>query len=275
MDEEERLLYNQRAALALAEKYVFLEERILVPALEGLATSRAVHLDQEVASEIEIFCEEERKHAEAFWRLCETAAPELYPAREFRYLASGRAGRAFLAANAAAPAALTAWVWIALYFEEMTVRISRHYARDGRTCPLFRRVHDAHMREEVGHVALDRFFLSTFFASRSSLEKHAAFALFGAVMNRFATPLATPLAIFADMERALPRVARLRADVERELPLLAHVESFQAELFSPRSSPLTYAHLRSYPESSTFFRFAPSLAARETSGRAPAAGATP
>lgn len=254
MAPEERLRYNQLSALAFAEKYVFLEEVLLVPALEAVLRSPRARVAPEVAAEMRLFCEEERKHSEAFWRLCEAAAPELYPRRAFRYVSGGPLARAFVASTHAAPTVLTAWIWLALFFEETTVRVSRMHAREAGLEPLFRRVHDAHMREEMSHVPLDRFFLEGLFDPQTSVGKRASLTLFGQFLRRFAHPRATPLAILREIEGRFPRArrARLASRAARELSGREGAEGmgrYREELYSPKAAPLTFALLRSYPES--------------------------
>lgn len=251
-DEPARILYNQKTALALAEKYIFLEDLVLAPAIEALLRSSLVVVDAEARSEMAIFCEEEKKHSEAFWRLLEAAAPELYPQRRFRYMRLGMGAKAFLKACEQFPCQSTAWIWLALFFEELTIRISRQYAREKDVDSLFRDVHHAHMVEESAHVPLDRMLLARIFDEQSSVGRKASLKLFEVFLSRFSAPRHTPLVIFEELVGAFPNMRRLSGQVREDLDTLPENSDFQSEFYSSKSAPLTYKLLEKYPEAQGF-----------------------
>jgi hypothetical protein len=252
LDEEIRLMYNQRTALALAEKYVFLEDHVLSPAIQTLLRSPHVRIDADARVEMELFCEEEKKHSEAFWRLVEAAAPALYPKREFRYMKTGAATQALLAACEAAPCASTSWIWIALFFEELTIRISKHHAREKSVDALFREVHYAHMVEEAAHVPLDRMLLARVFDTQSALGRKVSFAIFEKFLSHFSSPRHTPFVIFEEVAKAIPRSRKFLPRVRSELLTLRTNAPFQAEFYSAQSAPLTFKLLERYAEAHSF-----------------------
>ena len=252
LDDEVRLMYNQRTALALAEKYIFLEDHVLSPVIQTLLRSPHVRIDADARVEMELFCEEEKKHSEAFWRLVEAAAPVLYPKREFRYMKTRAAAQALLAACESAPSVFTAWIWLALFFEELTIRISKHHVREKSVDTLFREVHYAHMVEEAAHVPLDRMLIARVFDTQSAVGRRVSFAIFEKFLSHFSSPRHTPFIIFEEVAKAYPRAGRLLPRVRSELSTLRTNASFQAEFYSAQSAPLTFKLLGRYAEAQSF-----------------------
>ena len=78
LNEEERRMYSQGIGLAIAEQFIFLEEHLLIPALEGVMARIGRRIDPTVRMCFLDFIAEEYKHSAMFWRLLETAEPELY-----------------------------------------------------------------------------------------------------------------------------------------------------------------------------------------------------
>lgn len=133
---------------------------------------------------LELLCEEERKHIEAFRRAAEHLRAE-DPAGAARLEASLREGEALLgdfAATEEEPAVRHYLFWLnTLFFEELTVLLDDALAQDHAAIqPAWRALHATHRREEVQHVVTDAGYLDALSldpARRAALSKRFLFRL--------------------------------------------------------------------------------------------------
>ncbi len=245
LDAGDRALCAQFAGLAIAELFIYLEESILVPAVEQALARRGSALGADLRHCLLDLIEEEHKHTEMFWRLLERARPDWYPNRQLRFQRGGK--RLATRLMTRHPDTFIAWVWVALLFEELTIHVYRHYRDDAAVEPLFREVHRFHMLDEARHFRIEQHLLKAFWDPAPLALRQLNARLFGLIMARFVSPRLPLKALDLVFERS-PHLKVHAPRFRQEILALANNGAYQQAYYSREALPLTFQTLDAYPE---------------------------
>jgi hypothetical protein len=266
LDEGDRAVCAQFAGLAIAELFIYLEEAILVPAVEQVLASRGSALGADLRHCLLDLIEEEHKHTEMFWRLLERARPDWYPTRQLRFQRGGK--RLATRLMTRHPDTFIAWVWVALLFEELTIHVYRHYRDDATVDPLFREVHRFHMLDEARHFRIEQHLLKAFWDPAPFALRAVNARLFGLIMARFVSPRLPLRALELVFERS-PHLRAHEARFRQDIFALAHNDAYQQAYYSRDALPLTFQTFDAYPEMDLLAKILPAYTPRaNTSTRA-------
>lgn len=230
-----RRRYNQLFALGVCEQFIWFERDLLGPILKEMIRTRS-DLGQPMLAELQVFLDDEEKHSEMFWRLLETAEPEFYPERRFRFLNLGRLQAMALGLMTAFPNVMPVWLWAALFFEERTLDYSRRYRNLGRLSEgsidsLFARCHILHLQDESRHHDIDQRLIATMYAGLPRWKRAFTGWLMYRLMKAFVSPKRVSKRILAVLRTEFPAAGAELDVLERELPLIRESTEFRKVAF--------------------------------------------
>ena len=249
---EQARRYNQLFAVGVCEQFVWFEQHLLCVVLRRLL--KQVVVPAQLREALEIFIEEENKHSEMFWRMCEKAEPAFYPTRQFRLFNTSRLQEAAVGLMLRSPRTFLLWVWAVIFFEERTVDYCRQYLRTARAQPdlldpSFVELHEFHMKDEGRHFQLDQHLLTWLYDPAPRWKRNLAGRMFQGLMKAYVSPRRTSLKVLEVLGEEFPE---LRAEVIpaliRELPLLRTSRSFHQVAFSREAVGHSMALFAEYPE---------------------------
>jgi hypothetical protein len=248
LNAEERLIYSQVVGLAIAEQFIFLEEHMLIPALEGVMARMGRKLGTSLRMCFLDFIEEEYKHSEMFWRLLETAEPEMYKVRQPMVYRQSNFKRRALSLITDWPTVFAFWVWLGVLFEERTIDLYKKYEADPSVEPLFKEVHWYHMLDEARHVRIEEHLLAEVYNPSPSWLKSVNVTLLNQVLGLFTHPKTSPRVAIEHVMRRSPRLRQYAAEFERDIRALGENPGFQQANYSRDVLPQTFGLLDEYPE---------------------------
>lgn len=251
LDARQRLRCNQLQALAISEKFIWLETQLIRTTTRAAATrALPAPLDEALAH----FRSEESKHVAMFWRLLQTAEPVLYPTRTPRLFTVSRWQQWAIDRVARHPHLLLAWIWLAVFVEERTLFLSREYALErrrapGQLDPLHAQVHDFHFRDEVRHCQLDQHLLTWLYDPQPQWKKRIAGWMFRRMVAGYVGSGRTAARIARQLGEEFPELqARIVPNLLAELSAVHRDPDYHRRLFSPAVLPRTLTLLAEYPE---------------------------
>jgi hypothetical protein len=243
LSEDEKLCDNQLYALALAEQFAFLEVHILNRVIDALrrhpSVARELAADPELGEALEHLYAEEVTHTEMFWRLCEKAAPQRYPSRDFWLLPLTPLRSLLISTIFNRPLAFPFWAWVGALFEEKTIEFARAY--EATPCesidPTFTRVHILHRLDEARHFALERELVARFWPACKGLKRRLNLALFQSFIANFVHPIESTSARFEKLIEQHPRLAALRPQLRAQAREFPKNKAWLQASFSPEVLP--------------------------------------
>lgn len=244
--------YNQLFAVGVCEQFVWFEQHLLCPILRRLLAQ--VEIPAELREALEIFIEEENKHSEMFWRMCEKAEPQFYPTRRFRLFNTSRLQDAAVAVMLRHPRTFLVWIWAVIFFEERTVDYCRQYLRTARAQPdlldpSFVELHEFHMKDEGRHFQLDQHLLTWLYDPAPRWKRALAGRMFRQLMRAYVSPRRTSWSVLEVLGQEFPHLqAEVLPALRRELPLLRTNRSFHQAAFSRQAVGHSMALFTEYPE---------------------------
>lgn len=249
---EQRLRYNQLTGLYQTELVGFLEEQVLAPVLESLATAEGRgSLPDELRLAVGRLVDDERRHAEMWGRLKRLSEPRWYASSDLQMLQVPRGVCSAARWLARWPGGFPALLWIQLAQEERSVEISRRSVRTGRELiePHYAAVHRAHLKDEVRHVQLDRDLIVHCYPRRSLLVRRVSAAFVRLSVGAFfLIPARSTERLIDVLLGEFPELLPIRARIFRELRALDANDDYQAMMYSRRTSPITFALFDQFPE---------------------------
>ncbi|MNS25667.1 P-aminobenzoate N-oxygenase AurF [compost metagenome] len=248
LDADERREFSRVVGLALAEMFIYLEEILLVPAVGTFMAKRGDRLSPDLRACLVDFIEEERKHAEMFWRLLELAAPEAYPTRKPLIYGARPIKNLGLQVMVRLPEVCLCWLWLALIFEERTIDLYRKYQAAPEADPLFASVHRYHMQDETRHVSIDQHLLAELWDPAPMWLRRLNVKLLSGILGMFTSPTTSPMTAVDAVIAKSPRLQARRADFERDIAGLRENMAFQQAHYSREVLPRTFALMDRYPE---------------------------
>ena len=117
LEPRHRLRYNQLFALGVCEQFVWFEQHLLCRVFESLFR-QSPDMPALLRQALAIFVEEENKHSEMFWRMCEKAEPQWYPRRRFYLFNTSWLQDRLVGLMLRRPKAFLMWIWAVIFFEE-------------------------------------------------------------------------------------------------------------------------------------------------------------
>lgn len=248
LTEEEKTTYSQVIGLAIAEQFVFLEEYLLVPAVEGVLDKLGRRLDPVLRQCLLDFIIEEYKHSEMFWRLLEAAAPDWYAERQAKVYQATGGRKTLLEWLTNHPTFFVLWIWMGVLFEERTIDLHRKYSADPKVDPLFKEVHRFHMLDESRHVRIDEHLLKEIYLPAPDWVKRLNVALMKRILGMYTAPKLAPMKAIGLMIERHPRLAEHEATFRRDIAGLRQNRAFQTANYSRQVLPQTFHHLDQFPE---------------------------
>jgi hypothetical protein len=253
LEERHQIRYNQLFAVGVCEQFVWFEQHLAVPVLR-LLIDRTPDMPPLLKDALEIFIEEEHKHSEMFWRMCEKAEPSWYPERRFYLFNTTGLQNFALGLMLRYPKALLMWIWAVIFFEERTVDYCRQYWKAKRKTPdlidpSFTELHEYHFKDEGRHFQLDQHLLTWLYDPEARWKKRVAGRSFYRLMKAYTSPRRTSLRVIDVLEREFPELkAELGPALREELPLLASSKSFHEAAFSRKAVGRSMELFAQYPE---------------------------
>ncbi|MBC7545089.1 MAG: diiron oxygenase [Candidatus Sericytochromatia bacterium] len=248
LNEAERRLYSQIVGQAIAEQFIFLEEHLLIPALEGVMQRMGGRLGTTLRMCFLDFIAEEYKHSDMFWRLLETAYPDQYPQREAAVYRQSKLKARMLTLMTDWPTFLTVWIWLGVLFEERTIDLFRKYEADPAVDPLFKEVHRFHMLDEARHVRIEEHLLAEVYDRTPAWQRQLNARLLNRVLRMFTHPSTSPRVAIEIVMQRHPRLRAFAAEFDRDIAGLGQNMTFQQANFSRGVLPQTFNLLDEYPE---------------------------
>lgn len=252
---EDRRCFCRVIALSSCENFIFLEEYLLVPAVEAVLRSHGRRLSADLTACLEDFVAEEIKHSAMFRCLLETAAPAWYPPGADAGTWRPRIYRSSWLENEGSrllvkvPGLSLWWIWLAILFEERTIDVYRRYHAGGPVVdPLFTAVHRFHMLEETRHVAIDQHLLVALWEQAPLVVRRANVAVLNQVMKVFTRPRNSARAAVDAVIAANPAMAVHRAALLADIEGLGTNLAFQQANYSRAVLPKTFGLMDRYPE---------------------------
>lgn len=253
LEERHKIRYNQLFAVGVCEQFVWFEQHLAVPVLR-LLIDTSPQMPPLLRDALEIFIEEEHKHSEMFWRMCEKAEPSFYPERQFYLFNTTKLQDMALGLMLKYPKAFLLWIWAVIFFEERTVDYCRQYWKAKRKTPdlidpSFTELHEYHFKDEGRHFQLDQHLLTWLYDPEPRWKKRMAAKMFYRLMKAYTSPRRTSLRVLDVMEREFPELkAELSPALRAELPQLARSRSFHEMAFSRHAVGRSLELFREYPE---------------------------
>ena len=255
---EHKRRYNQLNALAICEQFVWFEEDLLCKVLRTVLRTRT--LAPELSTCLQHFIAEEERHSEMFTRILRKAEPEFYTTNKYQFFGLGNTQIKFFETVTKRPNLFLVWIWMAIYFEERTLHISRSYRReelrpgDPTIDGTFARAHFLHMIDESRHLQIDQYLLESFFETEPRWKRQLGAFLTNQVFEAYRAPKRISRKILSKMKLEDPTGARIFDQLITELPLLATDSNFKDVMFGKEALGRTRELLKIYPEMRAAYR---------------------
>jgi P-aminobenzoate N-oxygenase AurF len=253
LEERHRLRYNQLFGLGVCEQFVWFEQDLLCGVFRSLFR-QAPDMPPLLRTALEHFVEEENKHSEMFWRMCEKSEPQWYPTRRFYLFNTTWAQDRFFGLMLRYPKQFLMWIWTVIFFEERTVDYCRMYRKSekkdpGGIDPSYVELHDYHFKDEARHFQLDQHILTWLYDPQPRWKKRVAGRMFHGLMKAFTSPRRTTKRLLEVMGEEFPELKREAIPrLLQELPSLRTNQSFHQAAFSRKAVGRSMALFAEYPE---------------------------
>lgn len=243
---EQRLRYNHLYALSVCEQFIWFEQGLICPIINKWIANSDLPEDFRLA--LKFFNEEELRHSSMFRRLLKKADHRAYSTGDFRLYKLKPLHKAFFNSVIRWPQIFLAWIWMAIYFEERTLFISRHYHDDASVDQTFRRCHQLHMIDEARHLQIDQYLLKYFYDSASPFKRRLAGKMFTALLRAYTSPKNTSRNILRQMrlEKCGPQNSLIK--LHKDVAQLGHSRQFVEDFFGQGAMKRTRILLSQYPE---------------------------
>jgi len=251
---EDRRRFCRVIALSSCENFIFLEEYLLVPAVQAVLRWQRAKLSPDLVACLEDFVAEEIKHSAMFRRLLEAAAPAWYPPGADFQTWRPRIYRSSWFENEGSRALVRVpglslwWIWLAILFEERTIDVYRRYNAGVNVDPLFTAVHRFHMLEETRHVAIDQHLLVELWEQAPAWVRRLNVAVLNQVMKVFTRPRNSARAAVDVIIEANPALEPHRTALLADIEGLGTNLAFQQANYSRAVLPKTFSLMDRYPE---------------------------
>jgi hypothetical protein len=249
----QRVRYNQLFALGVLEQFIWFEGELLGKILQKVLVQTS---DGEFRKALQYFLEDEVKHTEMFWQILQTAAPEIYPERNFHLFNLNPIQQTAIRFLVSKPQWNLAWVWMAIFFEERTLDYSHRYIQVDRKLPgtldsRFVQAHRLHLLDETRHFQMDLHFLANFYDPASFLQKQWAAFSMKKLMLSYISPRRVSLRILDRMKIEFPDFTDdVAMTLRQELSLIRYNKAFINTAFGSGAVPRSRELMMRYPEMS-------------------------
>lgn len=251
LDVEHRRRYNQLTAMMTNEIIAFMETEFLVSMLTAVSAARNTGQSEDLRVAVMRFAEEERRHAEMWWKLNRLSEPKWYDGVRWRLINLPPGVRSTARMVARHPIALPLVFWLQLVQEERSLDLSRRCMRMPRASiePRYLAAYSAHLPDEARHVQIDRYLIDRYYLRRRPLVRHLSARLFIHVVR---TLLVAPVHSTGRVVRILvtefPGIKSFLPEMLRQLRALRHNTDYHAMMYSRRTTPVTFALFDRCPE---------------------------
>ena len=246
---EQRIRYNQLAALRVNEYIMMLERDIVDPVLKALRSHGAVTAEPALRRALDGMLAEEERHYDAFVALNRRCEPQLYRDSDWCFMRLRPYERAALRVVHVMARWLPFALWIIIAMEEFSIGLAAAIVRDregGALGPLdahFAAVHREHAKDEARHIHIDVHLVRACLASLPAAWRAVNARLFMAFMGDMTAPKAngTGASVVRRLVAERPELAPLQEEIIAQLVALRDDETFQRSLFGRRLTPLAFA----------------------------------
>ena len=261
LTDEQRLRYNQFHGCYSNEQIMFLERSVADPVLRALLRSGLGH---SMASELNTFLDEERRHTDMLRELNRLALPQFYERSDFYFIRLPQGVEAFLRRTASHPRLLPLFVWLMFLEEERAVFLGREILRKKADLePRFVATHRAHLADEVEHVEWDREILAWLWPRTAACLRVINARLLAWIIGEFfSAPKRANLRVVEELAKEFPELRARLPEVRGQLVSLSHHEGWNLFLHGEAAIPKTLAGLGECPEFACLSKLIPGYGRR-------------
>jgi predicted metal-dependent hydrolase len=246
---EQRIRYNQLAAMRVNEYIMMLERDIVDPVLKSLRSHGAVRAGPALRRALDGMLAEEERHYQAFVELNRRCEPRLYGASDWCFMRLRPYERTALRAVHMTARWLPFALWIIIAMEEFSIGLAAAIARDREGGPLgpldahFAAIHREHAKDEARHIHIDVHLIRNCLASLPGPWRAVNARLFMTFMRDMTAPKAngTGTRVVRRLVAERPELAPLEVDMIAQMVALRHDETFQRSLFGRQLTPFAFA----------------------------------
>ena len=248
----QQLRYNQLYAAHINEQFSYFERHVGNPISAALlpVLTRLGHTA--LAERVGELIDDEVRHQVQFDKLNRRVFPEFYGDVENHFIRPSLVARWLMSWITRFPGRLPFLLWLALFFEEFSVHLSRTVlaaVENGTQLePCFVEIHRGHLRDEEGHVRLYPDLIRAVVAVLSSRQRGLQGGLLKRVMREVLAPKRSGIAVLRQLVSEFPELQDRERTLTAAVRGLKDSPDFFQALFGPRSLPVTYGLFEEFPE---------------------------
>lgn len=252
LGEEQRLRYNQLYAAHINEQFAYFERSIGNPISASLLRVLQRSGQAELAVRVAGMMEDEERHRRMFDGFNRSVFPDFYAGTAHRFIRPSPLARLAGGVVARFAARLPFTVWVALFFEEFSVYLSRTLlseAEGGAALePSFVGLHRRHLEDEERHVRLYPELIRAVVTGLSPRRRRLQGALLKRVMRELLAPKRSGVAVVRQLASEFPALRRHEPALVAAVRGLKDSPAFFNDLFGPSRLPVMHAMFREFPE---------------------------
>lgn len=250
----QQIRYNQLFASRTNEQLMLFESGFTKRVMDNMLRLNMLNKDANLKQCLNILLREEETHYKMFLSLNEHCFPEIYSEKLYHFVVLSWFERLLMTIVCRHPQHLVSLLWLVLLMEEHAVRFSRDLIRHkdtgnlGRLESNFVLVHQAHLRDELGHVHIDANLIDFVLDNSSRRKKKINVILLKKLLKATLRPRSAGVNVIRQLVRECPE---LNANTSK---LVHSVQSFKYDpcmfpmLQDDKEIPVTTMLLELYPE---------------------------
>ena len=244
LDPGHRRRYNQLTAMMANEIIAFMESEFLVATLTAVSAAPLPQLPVALRAAVARFADDERRHAEIWWKLNRLSEPGWYEHTRWRILrmpAGLLSAARFVARH---PSAFPLVFWLQLVQEERSLEISRRCMRvpSASIESRYLAAYAAHLPDEARHVQIDRHLIEHFYRRRNPYIRQVSARLFKSIVSSLlVTPVHSTTRVVHILAAEYRELTSLVPEMLRQLEALQHSRDYHEMMYSRRTTPATFA----------------------------------
>ncbi len=250
----QKLRYNQLFAARTNEQFMMFESGFTKHVMDNMLRLKMLSHEDDLKQCLNILLREEEKHYQMFRSLNQVCLPELYTDKPYQFLKLRWFERALLSVVCYYPQYLISLLWLVLLMEEHAVRFSKDLIKLNQTDnlgplePNFVLAHQAHLKDEMGHVHIDANLIDFVLDRSSRKKKQLNVILLKKLLQATLRPRHAGVNVVHQLVKECPE---LKIDSDR---LIQAVSNFKYDpcLFpmfeNPEQIPVTTSLFELYPE---------------------------
>jgi hypothetical protein len=251
LDLGHRRRYNQLTAMMANEIIAFMESEFLVATLTAVSATPPGQLPDGLRAAVVRFADDERRHAEIWWKLNRLSEPGWYQHARWHILRIPRGFRSAARFVARHPSAFPVVFWLQLVQEERSLEISRRCMRApaGAIESRYLAAYSAHLPDEARHVQIDRRLIDYYYRGRNAFVRQVSARLFKSIVNwLLVAPIHSTTRVVDILAAEHQELTSLVPEMLRQLEALRDNRDYHDMMYSRRTTPVTFALFDECPE---------------------------